>query len=256
MVEDAALGSDVEMTIDPNTDAAHPSRSQVDSPIESRALPHRGAMGEAASGTFVSPLRVECSPVGDGEVCGRTKDCQLRPCDLEAATMMEAGPSLQQDVLRVEPGRSSDQASASPVSAQNLAQGSAATPCEVSAPTCSTRHEYKKCKALRIYCEGKCKAWYGRKVMRSILMDEGHTDLLELEKLISQRIAVRDLGSSLTALTFHCTLSPVPKGDGAEAEIWFQPDKPVPKEFSVFTTFFKSFFTKLVPKNLLESATV
>ena len=252
VVGSAAVSCDVEMAGDPNTEAVHPARSQMDLPVDSQALPHRCAMGEAASRTSPAPLRVECSPVGDGKVCASTKDGPLGSCNLEAAAVMEAGPSLQPAMLRPESGVSAVQANAAPVSAQDPT----ATSGNESASACDAQRPYKKCRALRVHCEGKCKAWYGRKVMRSILMDEGHTDLLELEKLISQRIAARDLGSSLTPLAFHCTLSPMPKANGAEAEIWFQPEKPVPKEFSVFTTFFKSFFAKLVPKNLVESATV
>ena len=248
----AAVSCDVEMAMDPNTEAVHPARSQMDLPIDSQALPHRCAMGEAASRTSPAPLRVECSPVGDGKVCARTKDSPLGSCDSEAAAVMEAGPSLQPAMLRPESDLPAVQVNATTVPAQDPTASSGNS----SASACTAQHPYKKCRALRVYCEGKCKAWYGRKVMRSILMDEGHTDLLELEKLISQRIAARDSGSSLTPLAFRCTLSPVPKATGAEAEIWFQPEKPVPKEFSVFTTFFKSFFTKLVPKNLVESATV
>ena len=248
----AAVSCDVEMAMDPNTEAVHPARSQMDLPVDSQALPHRCAMGEAASRTSPAPLRVECSPVGDGKVCARTKDSPLGSCDLEAAAVMEAGPSLQPAMLRLESDVPAVQVNPTPVPAQDPTTSSGNT----SASACTAQRPYKKCRALRVYCEGKCKAWYGRKVMRSILMDEGHTDLLELEKLISQRIAARDSGSSLTPLAFHCTLSPVPKATGAEAEIWFQPEKPVPKEFSVFTTFFKSFFAKLVPKNLVESATV
>jgi hypothetical protein len=111
---------------------------------------------------------------------------------------------------------------------------------------------------VRFHCSGKHRAWHGRKAMRATLLSEGQADDLDLEVEISQRIAVKtDSGASKnTTIAFLCSLVPLPHNDHAEAEIWLEPEKPVLKEFSVFATFFRSFFTKLVPKHLLPSQTV
>ena len=93
--------------------------------------------------------------------------------------------------------------------------------------------------------------------MRSVMLAEScPEDSLAMETLISQRIAARDAQGGMKPLAFHCTLSPVAKDDGVGAELRLEPQLPVAKEFSVFATYFRSFIAKLVPRNLVPSATV
>ncbi|KAK7092447.1 uncharacterized protein [Littorina saxatilis] len=238
---------DVEMVFEP--DATNPSTSSMDSPrglSDSRDVPHRCSMGEAASGTSSSPVQIQCSPVGDGKILTTTKGLQLTSSNVGIGHI-EASSSVEKDLRNVSEKHEDvmgDDKKSEENSSQSTAQKS------------SVPRRTKQCKPVRVYCEGKVKAWYGRKVARLNLLAEGHADDLELEKLISKKLAERDAGCSLQALSFYCVLSGIPNADQAEAEVWFEPVEPVPKEFSVFTTFFKSFFTKLVSKNLVETATV
>ncbi|XP_076456171.1 LOW QUALITY PROTEIN: uncharacterized protein LOC143290532 [Babylonia areolata] len=208
-----------------------------------RDLPNSCSVGEEASGSSVLPLRLEFNPVGDRKVYVSTED-DARSCSLEAVA--QSGGVLNCDASRPEqtlPGTTLTPTAAANTNANTNARG-------------SQPKGAKKCRPLRVYCEGRQKAWYGRKAMRTTLMAEGHADDLELEKLISKKIAERDAGSKSPPLRFYCTLCPVAKGERPEAQIAFEPAESLPKEFSVFPTFFKSYFTKLAAKNLFESATV
>lgn len=105
------------------------------------------------------------------------------------------------------------------------------------------------CPPLVLVCEGRCRTWYGRKVLRAQALASGHMDGFNLEKYISQQIHLRDSGSSLEPIKFKCELSMCPSPDKTEAEINFESCTPL-KEFSVFVTFFRSFFPKVVSHHL------
>ncbi|KAL8616419.1 hypothetical protein ACOMHN_041022 [Nucella lapillus] len=237
----ASACCDVEMTAD--SLAALPALNTVDSSTVlglRRDGPNSCSVGEAAvaSGNSVLPLRVEFNRVGDGKVYVSSEN--------EAGSSLSDAATPSADLLSSKTTTTTTPPPRQQSPKKDTHENSGSSPVPKS----------DKCRPFRVYCEGKHKAWYGRKATRSNLIAEGHADNLELEKLISSSIAERDAESTAPPLKFYCTLSPVAKGDRPEGEVTFEPAGSLPKEFSVFSTFFRSYFTKLVSKNVIESDTV
>ena len=113
--------------------------------------------------------------------------------------------------------------------------------------------DVKKCCAVGWQCKGRYRTWWGRKTMRGFLLADGLADNLELEKRITKEIINSDFNNKHRLIDFDCYLVPCANSREGKAEIWLMSKEPEVKEFSVFATFFKSFFIKTLQRQLTSA---